>query len=153
VRSTLDKLISYFGLALAGLLVIGGGLLLWGANFTNSNVTEQLKQQDITMPAGPAIEDPLIKPYLEKYAGQEMTTGDQAKAFADHYIKVHMDKSSGGRTYEDVSGEFITLSKDKPTPTRPRSPNWAPCARASSWATPCAACCSMPMPSARWPRS
>ncbi|MCI1262727.1 MAG: hypothetical protein LKG20_10740 [Tetrasphaera jenkinsii] len=112
MRSTLDKLISYFGLALAGLLVIGGGLLLWGANFTNSNVTEQLKQQDITMPAGPAIEDPLIKPYLEKYAGQEMTTGDQAKAFADHYIKVHMDKSSGGRTYEDVSGEFIKLSKD-----------------------------------------
>ena len=91
MRSTLDKLISYLGLALAGLLLVGGGLLLWGANFTNNNVTEQLKQQDITMPAGPAIEDPLIKPYLEKYAGQEMTTGDQAKAFAEHYIKVHMD--------------------------------------------------------------
>ncbi|GAA1746723.1 hypothetical protein [Nostocoides vanveenii] len=113
MRSTLDKLISYLGLALAGLLLVGGGLLLWGANFTNSNVHDQLKQQDITMPSGPAIEDPLIKPYLEQYAGQEMTTGDQARAFAEHYIKVHMDKSSGGRTYEDVSGEFITLSKDK----------------------------------------
>ncbi|GAB4076595.1 hypothetical protein [Nostocoides australiense] len=112
MRSTLDRLISWLGLALAALLLIGGGLLLWGANFTKSNVTDQLKQQDITMPSGPAIEDPLIKPYLEKYAGQEMTNGDQAKAFADHYIKVHMDKSSGGRTYEDVSGEFIALSKD-----------------------------------------
>jgi hypothetical protein len=112
VRSALDKLISYLGLALAALLLIGGGLLLWGASFTNSNVSEQLKQQDITMPSGPAIEDPLIKPYLQEYAGQEMTTGNQAKAFADHYIKVHMDKSSGGRTYEEVSGEYIALSKD-----------------------------------------
>lgn len=112
MRSTLDKLISYLGLALAGLLLLGGGLLLWGANFTNSNVHDQLKQQDITMPSGAAIEDPLIKPYLEQYAGQEMTTGDQAKAFADHYIKVHMDKSSDGRTYEEVSGEYIALLKD-----------------------------------------
>jgi hypothetical protein len=64
------------------------------------------------MPSGKAIEDPAIKPYLAQYAGQEMTTGAQAKAFADHYIKVHMDKSSQGRTYEEVSGEFLALAKN-----------------------------------------
>jgi hypothetical protein len=112
MRSTLDKVISWMGLALAVLLVAGGGLLVWASSFINTSVTEQLSQQEITMPAGPAIEDPLIKPYLSQYAGQKMTTGDQAKAYADHYIAVHMNKASGGSTFEAVSGKFIAMTKD-----------------------------------------
>jgi hypothetical protein len=112
MRSTLDKVISWMGLALAALLLAGGGLLVWASNFINTSVTEQLSQQEITMPAGPAIEDPLIKPYLSQYAGQKMTSGDQAKAYADHYIAVHMAKSSGGSTYEAISGKFIAMTKD-----------------------------------------
>jgi len=112
MRSTLDKVISWMGLALAVLLLAGGGLLVWASNFVNSSVTEQLSQQEITMPSGAAIEDPLIKPYLSEFAGQKMTNGDQAKAYADHYIAVHMAKSSGGSTYEAVSGKFIAMSKD-----------------------------------------
>jgi hypothetical protein len=112
MRSTLDKVISWMGLALAALLLAGGGLLVWASSFINTSVTEQLSQQEITMPAGPAIEDPLIKPYLSQYAGQKMTSGDQAKAYADHYIAVHMAKSSGGSTYEAISGKFIAMTKD-----------------------------------------
>jgi hypothetical protein len=112
MRSTLDKVISWMGLALAALLVAGGGLLVWASNFINTSVTEQLSQQEITMPSGKAIEDPLIKPYLTEFAGQKMTNGDQAKAYADHYIAVHMAKSSGGSTYEAISGQFIAMTKD-----------------------------------------
>jgi hypothetical protein len=112
MRSTLDKVISWMGLALAALLLAGGGLLVWASNFINTSVTEQLSQQEITMPSGQAIEDPLIKPYLSQFAGQKMTNGDQAKAYADHYIAVHMAKSSGGSTYEAVSGKFIAMTKD-----------------------------------------
>ena len=112
MRSTLDKVISWMGLALAALLLAGGGLLVWASNFINTSVTEQLSQQEITMPSGPAIEDPLIKPYLSQFAGQKMTNGDQAKAYADHYIAVHMAKSSGGSTYEAISGKFIAMTKD-----------------------------------------
>ncbi len=112
MRSTLDKLISWTGLALAALLLVAGGLLMWGSSFTKSNVQEQLLQQNVTMPSGPAIDNPLIKPYLEEYAGQEMTTGDQAKAYADHYIKVHMDAASGGKTYSEISGEYQAMAKD-----------------------------------------
>jgi hypothetical protein len=112
MRSTLDKVISWMGLALAALLLAGGGLLVWASNFINTSVTEQLSQQEITMPSGAAIEDPLIKPYLSQYAGQKMTDGDQAKAYADHYIAVHMAKASGGSTYEAVSGKFIAMTKD-----------------------------------------
>lgn len=49
---------------------------------------------------------------MEPYAGQPMTNGNQAKAFADHYILVHMNAASGGKTYEEVSGEYIAMSKD-----------------------------------------
>jgi hypothetical protein len=112
-RRTLDALLTTGGLIVAVILLVVGGLLTWAGNFANSQVRDQLADQAITMPSGQAIEDPAIKPYLEKYAGQEMTTGAQAKAFADHYIKVHMDKSSQGRTYEEVSGEFMALARSE----------------------------------------
>jgi hypothetical protein len=110
-RRTLDALLTTGGLIVAVVLLVAGGLLTWASNFVNGNVESQLAAQKITMPSGKAIEDPLIKPYLSQYAGQQMVNGDQAKAYADHYILVHMNKASGGRTYEEVSGEFIALTK------------------------------------------
>lgn len=112
MRSAFDRLLSWFGLAAAILLSIGAGLAFWSSAFIHDQVSAQLKDQKITMPSGEAIQDPEVKPYLEQYAGQQMTTGDQAKAFADHYIWVHMQKSGGGKTYEEVSGEYIGMMKD-----------------------------------------
>jgi hypothetical protein len=66
--------------------------------------------QGITMPARADLETQAQHDALDKYAGQQMLTGPQAKAFADHYILVHMDAASGGKTYEQVSGEYIALS-------------------------------------------
>lgn len=109
-RRTLDTLLSTGGFVVAAVLLVAGGLLMWASNFVQDNVHGQLADQRITMPSGKAIEDPAIKPYLQQYAGQPMTTGAQAKAYADHYIKVHMNKASQGRTYEEVSGEFIAAS-------------------------------------------
>ena len=111
-RRTLDTLLTTGGLILAVVLLAAGGLLTWASNFVGANVHSQLADQKITMPSGKAIEDPLIKPYLSQYAGQELTTGKQAKAYADHYILVHMHKASGGKTYEEVSGEFMAASAD-----------------------------------------
>ena len=109
MRTMLDKLISWTGLVMAVVLLAAGGLLTWASNFVAENVRTQLADQHITMPSGGAIEDPLIKPYLTQFAGQPMETGEQAKAYADHYILVHMNKSSGGKTYSEVSGEFQKL--------------------------------------------
>lgn len=50
---------------------------------------------------------------LKPYIGQQMTTGAQAKVFADNYIYEHMQGMADGKTYEEVSGEFMKLSKDK----------------------------------------
>ena len=111
-RRTLDALLTTGGAIVAVILMVAAGLLLWAGSFANNTVTAQLADQKITMPSGAAISDPLIKPYLEQYAGQKMTTGAQAQAYADHYIKVHMDKSSKGQTYGEVSGQYTTLAKN-----------------------------------------
>ena len=111
-RRTLDALLTTGGFIITAVLLVAGGLLVWASNFVQDNVHSQLADQKITMPSGKAIEDPAIKPYLQQYAGQPMTTGAQAKAYADHYILVHMNKASQGKTYEEVSGEFMALTKD-----------------------------------------
>ena len=110
MRATLDKLISGTGLLLAVVLLVAGGLLTWASSFIGGQVHDQLAMQDITMPAKAALETPAQHKALDKYAGQQLTTGPQAKAFADHYILVHMNAASGGKTYEEVSGEYLQLS-------------------------------------------
>jgi hypothetical protein len=115
MRSAFDKLISWTGLALAAVLLAAGGLLTWATTFIGDQVHDQLVMQDITMPEGEALsslpkEDAKA---LEEFAGSPLDTGPEAKAFADHYILVHMNASSDGRTYEEVSGEFIQLSPEE----------------------------------------
>jgi hypothetical protein len=111
-RRTLDALLSIGGALVAAVLLVAAGLLLWAGNFANGTVAQQLADQRITMPAGAAIADPLIQPYLEQYAGQPMTTGAQAQAYADHFIKVHMNASSKGKTYGEVSADYTALTKN-----------------------------------------
>ncbi len=115
MRSAFDKLISWTGLALAAVLFIAGGLLTWANVFIGDQVHEQLVMQDITMPTEEAIADlpAADRKALEEFTGSRLDTGPEAKAFADHYILVHMNTSSENRTYEEVSGEFIQLSDEE----------------------------------------
>ncbi len=113
MRSALDKLISGAGVLLAVVLLIAGGLLTWASVFIGNQVHDQLAMQDITMPEKAALETPAQHDALDQYAGQKLTTGPQAKAFADNYILVHMNAASDNRTYEEVSGEFIALSDEE----------------------------------------
>ena len=104
-RKTFDALLTTGGLVLAAILVVAGVLGLWAHNFVDNQVKTQLSQQQIFFPAAgsAAISDPAIKPYLTKYAGQQLTTGAQAETFADHYIAVHLKKAGGGLTYAQLS--------------------------------------------------
>src|SRR6476661_3093671 len=115
MRATLDKLISGTGLLLAVILLIGGGLLTWASSFINNEVTSQLSEQHITMPTEQTGLSALPKSdqaALATYAGEKMTTGPQAKAYADHFIKVHMAEASGGKAYAEVSGQYIAQCSD-----------------------------------------
>src|SRR4051812_21134162 len=110
-RKTFDAILTAGGLVLAVVLLIAGGLLTWGHNFVTDQVHSQLAAEKIFIPAAgsEALADPAIKPYLTKYGGQQLTTGAQAKAYADHFIAVHVKGISGGKTYAELGGDQNAL--------------------------------------------
>ena len=111
-RRTFDALLTTAGLVLAVILLIAGVLLTWGHVFVNNQVHDQLAAQKITMPAGDAITEPTIKPYLSQYAGQQLTTGAQAEAYANHFIAVHLQGIGGGKTYAQLSAAAMANPND-----------------------------------------
>jgi hypothetical protein len=114
-RRTLDALLTTGGLALAALLLVSGGLLTWASAFIGDQVTTQLSAQKIFFPPkGDATASPEIGPFINQYAGQQLTTGAQAAAFANHYIAVHLKESGGGLTYSELSAK----SRANPTDTK-----------------------------------
>ena len=110
-RKTFDAILTAGGLVLAVVLLVAGGLLTYGHSFVSSQVHDQLAQEKIFIPsvASGALTDPAIKPYLTKYAGQQLTTGAQAKAYADHFIKVHVNKLSGNKTFAQLGDDQNAL--------------------------------------------
>ncbi|MEO7259963.1 MAG: hypothetical protein ABI047_01645 [Jatrophihabitantaceae bacterium] len=103
-RRTFDLLASVAGLFLAAVLVVAGSLLFWAHNFVGDEVHSQLAAQQIYFPAkdSKGIVGPQFAP-IRKYAGQQLTTGPQAKAYADHYIAIHIQKIADGKTYAQLS--------------------------------------------------
>src|SRR5262245_39249447 len=117
MRATLDKLISWGGLLLVAVLLIAGGLLTWANQFIGNEVHDQLAAQNITMPTektGLADLPQADQDALAPYAGQQMTTGAQAQAYADHYIAVHLEGVADGKTYSEVSGEYVAKYGNDP---------------------------------------
>jgi hypothetical protein len=92
-------------IVLAGVLLVGGCLLLWGANFGNNMVHSQLSAEKITFPAkGSSSLDPKEFPDLQQYAGQAVDNGPKAKAYANGFIRRHLKQIGGGKSYSQVSG-------------------------------------------------
>jgi hypothetical protein len=113
-RRTFDALLASAGLILAAVLVAAGGLLTWAHSFVTSQVSEQLSAQQIYFPPkGEATASPKIGPYLNQYAGQQLTTGIQAKAYADHFIAVHIEEMTGGQTYAQLSAKAMANPDDQ----------------------------------------
>jgi hypothetical protein len=104
-RKAFDTVLTAGGLVLTAVLLVAAGLLLWGYHFANANVHDQLAEQKIFFPAkgSPALAPAAIGPFLNRYAGEELLTGRQAKAYADHFIGVHVTEIAGGKTYAQVS--------------------------------------------------
>ncbi len=102
-RRTFDVLATTGGLVLAVVLIVAGVLAFVGYNFANNNVRDQLSREKITMPSGDAIAEARIKPYLTKYAGQQLTNGAQAEAYANHFIAVHVADLGEGTPYQGMT--------------------------------------------------
>jgi hypothetical protein len=87
-------------------LSIGSGLLLWGSGFAHNMVHNQLSEQQIKFPpkGSPGL-DPKEFPGLQRYAGQTVDSGAKAKAYADQFIKAHLNDVANGQTYSQVSSQ------------------------------------------------
>jgi hypothetical protein len=114
-RTTFDKILGWTGASLAVVLLAAGGLLLWGSAYIHNTVQGQLAAQDITFPSASAFAHakagteitPSMIPSVSQYAGQQLLTGQQAEAWADHFIAVHISEMGGGKTYSQLSAESL----------------------------------------------
>ena len=103
-RKVIDKVFILLGVCAVAVLLVVGGLAWWGYSFTHKQVRDELASQKIYFPpkGSPAL-DPSEFPSLQKYAGQQVDSGVKAKAYANDFIGVHVQKIAGGQTYAQVS--------------------------------------------------
>lgn len=110
-RKVFDFIASAGGLVIVIVLVVAGSLALWGANFANSSVHNQLAQQQIYFPpkaafahpkAGTEITPSMI-PTVSQYAGQQLLTGQQAQVYANDFIAVHLSEMPYHGVYYQIS--------------------------------------------------
>jgi hypothetical protein len=114
-RNPTRTLLAATSAALAAVLLIAGGLLLWGSAYVHNTVQSQLAAQQITFPPASAFAHakagteitPSMIPSVSQYAGQQLLTGQQAEAYADHFIAVHIQNMGGGKTYSQLSAESL----------------------------------------------
>ena len=119
-RKVIDILTSSAGVVVVVVLVIAGGLLTWGHSFVNDNVHSQLAQQQIYFPPKAAFDHPKagteitpsMIPSVSKYAGQQLLTGPQAKAYANNFIAVHLSEMPYGGLYSKVSAASLANPKN-----------------------------------------
>ena len=114
-RTTTATAAGYTGLALALILAITGSLLLWGSAYIHNTVHNQLAAQQIYFPPATAFTHPTATgeitpamiPAVSQYAGQQLLTGQQAEAYADHFIAIHVAEMGGGKTYSQLSAASL----------------------------------------------
>jgi hypothetical protein len=105
--------LAIIGTVLFGVLAVGGSLLVWGSNFAQDMVHNQLAAQKIVFPAkGAANFSPKEFPGLQRYAGQAVDSGPKAKAYANQFINVHLQGIGGGKTYSQLSAESMANPND-----------------------------------------
>jgi hypothetical protein len=108
------------GFAVTVILLVAGGLLTWGSAYVHNTVQGQLSSQQIFFPPKAAFANPKVGteitpsmiPSVSQYAGEQMLTGQQAEAYADHFIAVHLSEIGGGKTYSQLSTEAIAQPKN-----------------------------------------
>ncbi|MGH3246277.1 MAG: hypothetical protein ACRDOI_08715 [Trebonia sp.] len=115
MRRNPRTLIAAASAALAAVLVVAGSLLLWGSAYVHNTVQGQLASQQIYFPPASAFTQakagteitPSMIPSVSQYAGQQLLTGQQAEAYADHFIAAHITNMAGGKTYSQLSTESL----------------------------------------------
>lgn len=103
---------------LIGILAFCAGFLFWGNSFIDNQISTELTSQQIFFPASDSKAITSLPSAdaaaMTVYAGQQMTTGEQAQVYANHFIGVHLREIAGGQTYAQVSSK----AQANPTDTK-----------------------------------
>lgn len=115
-RKTIEKVFVLLGMVVAVVLLVIGGIAWKAHTFAASTVHDELASQKIFFPpkGSPAIAalPAADQKQVNKYAGQQLVNGDQAKVYANNFIAVHLSKIAGGQTYSEVSAQSMAQPSD-----------------------------------------
>jgi hypothetical protein len=103
---------------LIGILAFCAGFLFWGNSFIHDQITAELTAQQIYFPdanskAITALPSTSDQAAMNQYGGQQLTTGEQAKVYANSFIGVHLSEVAGGQTYAQMSAKAMANPTDQ----------------------------------------
>jgi hypothetical protein len=107
------RILEWGGLAASVILIVFGIAALYMGIDGRSVVRDSIKQEQITF--GEAT-DPAVAKYADQWAGQQVTNGDQARAFAK-VMREHTLESTGGLTYAEMGRYQSSAKPDDPAGT------------------------------------
>jgi hypothetical protein len=116
-RRIIDQVFILLGVVVTVIMLVAGGIAWKGYKFAADQVRTELSAQKITFPpkGSPAIAalPEANQAQMNQYAGQPLTTGDQARVYANDFIAVHLGKIAGGKTYSEVSALAMASPSDQ----------------------------------------
>ena len=90
-------------------LLIAGSLALIGGRYATNVVHDQLTPQKIYFPQ----KGKELPANLNQFAGQQVDTAREAKAYANDFIGLHLQGIGGGKSYSEVSAAWMANHKDQ----------------------------------------
>jgi hypothetical protein len=90
-------------------LIVAGSLALIGGQYATNVVHDQLVPQKIYFPA----KGKELPANLNQFAGQQVDTAKEAKAYANDFIGLHLQSIGGGKSYSEVSAAWLANPKDQ----------------------------------------
>jgi hypothetical protein len=107
------RILEFGGLAAGVILIVFGVVAIYMGVDGGSTVRDSIKQEQIYF--GEAS-DPAVAKYASQWAGEQVTNGDQARAFAK-VMREHTMESSGGLTYAEMGRFQAAAAPDDPKGT------------------------------------
>ena len=90
-------------------MIVAGVFALIGGVYDRQVVHDQLAPQKIFFPE----KGKELPSELNKYAGEQVDSAPEAKAYANDFIGAHLEGIGGGKSYSEVSAEFMKDPNNK----------------------------------------
>jgi len=117
MTATLRWRVLVLQVGLIGILAFCAGFLFWGNSFIHNQITSELTAQQIYFPAADSKAITTLPSAdaaaMSVYGSQQLTTGEQARVYANSFIGVHLSEVAGGQTYSQMSALAMANPTDQ----------------------------------------